>query len=529
MEKYYEKKQILILINQICMIIFLCYEFSRNNIVGTEKVLPLTLITIMFIYGAYIGFVNIRGNVVLWKFSNLIILASWQFLLTLNEDQIFYTISMLLSVVVLYETVQFFFLFFFQDSVYAYKKEKDWVLQSICVLTVIVKLISDKMFAILFLCQFILSAICIVFLFLKNRKRIIFILKSEKKHLFKSFVILFIPFVSYILLFQESPKYLSNLGWYIMILFPLFNIHTIAFKNHKFIKRYFLLKEFKIGLMGLFFFVFIISLGLLFKFNIMTYFIVIHTIFWFVLLYFTLVYKDIKRTILDFDTEDSNILSKSSYAQNLVQIAKEEKLKSEFSNYLHDEILQDILAVKNMMNKSNKEEIREMIVKTLENLSLSIRAQMQEYHPTLLKTLTLKDNYSNLLEMIQKRYGTKNVEISFNCNEDLFLVEPYHLFIYRILKELVTNAFKHSKCSKLVLSLKQENDEIELIVKDNGVGLNVNRQCAFNENRGLHSIKEQLFLLNGKMTVSECNPSGLCVTILIPMKGDDSYKYFINR
>ena len=27
---------------------------------------------------------------------------------------------------------------------------------------------------------------------------------------------------------------------------------------------------------------------------------------------------------------------------------------------------------------------------------------MQEYHPTLLKTLTLKENYRNLLKMIQK-------------------------------------------------------------------------------------------------------------------------------
>lgn len=529
MKKYYGKKQIFILINQICMIIFLCYEFLQNGIVGTAKLLPLTLITIMFIYGAYIGFVNIREKSILWKFSDLIFLASWQFLLTLNEDQTFYTISMLLSVIVLYETVQFLFLFFFQDSVYAYKKEKDLVLQGIYVLTLISKLISDTMFATLLLCQFILSCICIVFIFFKNRKRIIFILKSEKKHLFKSFVILFLPFVGYALLFQENPKYLSNLGWYIMILFPLFNIHTIAFKNHKFIKQYFLLNGFKIGLMALFFFVFIISLGLLFKFNIITYFIVIHTIFWFVLLYLTLLYNDVKETILNFDIEDSNILSKSSYAQNLVQIAKEERLKSDFSNYLHDEILQDILAVKNMMNKSGKEEVREIIVKTLDSLSLSIRVQMQEYHPTLLKTLTLKENYVNLLKMIQKKYGMKNVEISFECNEDLFLVEPYHLFVYRIVKELVTNAFKHSKCSKLVLSLKQENDEIELIVKDNGIGLIVNGQCTPNNHRGLNSIKEHLFLLNGKMIISECNPSGLCITILIPMKGEDSYEYFINR
>ncbi|MBM7585690.1 two-component system secretion system sensor histidine kinase SalK [Bacillus pakistanensis] len=529
MEKYYEQKQIFILINQLCMIIFLCYEFLQSNIVGTAKLLPLTLITIMLIYGAYISFVNVKENNTLSQFSNLLLFTSWQFLLTLNGSEIFYTLSMLLSVVLLYMTVQFLLLFFFQDSNFTYKKETDWILQVTCTLTLIANFINDKIFAILFSCQWIFSFSCIIFLFLKHRKRIKFVFKSEKKHLLRSVTILIFPFSIYAMVFAESPEYLSNLGWYIVILLPLFSITAIAFKNHISMRQYFLLKEDKMGLIFLCFLVFISSLGVLFRFNMITYFIIIHTIFWFIQLYFILLFQETKNTILNSDTEELKTLPESSYVHNLVQIAKEEKLKSGFSDYLHDEILQDILAVKNMMNKSNKEEIHEMIVETLRNLNQSIRVQMQEYHPTLLKTLTLKENYRNLLEMLQHKYGMKNINISFKCNENLFLVEPYHLVIYRILKELVTNAFKHSECSKLVLSLTQENSEIELIVKDNGKGLMATETGALNGHRGLNSIKEQLFLLNGKMTISECNPTGLCVAILIPMRGDDSYQYFINR
>lgn len=529
MKKYYEQKQIFILMNQLCMIIFLCYEFSQNHNIGAAKLLPLMLITTMSIYGAYISFVNIKDNNTLSQFSNLLLFVSWQFLLTLNGNEIFYTLSMLLSVVILYMTVQFLLFFFFQDSTYMYKKEKDWILQIICLLTLVAKLINDKIFAILFLCQLIISFSCIIFLFLKHRTRIKFVFKSEKKHLLKSVAILIFPFTVYAMLFAKSPEYLSNLGWYTVILLPLFSIHSIAFKSHKFLKQYFPLKQGKMGLMFLCFLVFFGSLGVLFRFNMITYFIITHTILWFILLYFTLLFQDIQKTVLNVDKEEARTLPESSYVHTLVQIAKEEKLKSDFSNYLHDEILQDILAVKNMMNKSNKEEIHEMIVKTLDNLNLSIRVQMQEYHPTILKSLTLKENYSNLLEMIQQKYGMKDIDISFKCNENLFLVEPYHLVIYRILKELVTNAFKHSKCSKLVLSLTQENDKIELIVEDNGIGLMMNEDFVPNNHRGLNSIKEQLLLLNGKMTISAYNPSGLCVAIVIPMKGDDSYQYFINR
>ena len=98
-----------------------------------------------------------------------------------------------------------------------------------------------------------------------------------------------------------------------------------------------------------------------------------------------------------------------------------------------------------------------------------------------------------------------------------------------MLKELVTNAFKHSNCSQIHLHLTQENGEIQLIVKDDGIGLATTEADILNGHKGLHSIKEQLLLLNGEITISNSNPSGLCITIVIPMKGDDSYKHFINR
>lgn len=529
MKNYYEQKQILILINQLCMIIFLCYEFSINNIIGTAKLLPLLFITIMSIYGSYISFINLKNNTLLSQFSSLLLFTSCQFLLTLNDEQIFRTFSTLLSVLILYKIVQFILLFFFQDSIYSYKKEKDWILRVICLLTLGAYLINDRIFSVLFSFQWLISVSCIIFLFLQHYKRIQFVCKSEKKHLLKSTAILIVPFIVYITLFGKSPEYVNNVGWYIIILFPLFSIHAIAFKNHMSMKQYFPLKKGAITFMFLCIFIFMSVLGVLFQFDMITYFIFIHTIIWFVQLYFTLLFQDTKNTISNLNTKELKTLPDSSYVHNLVQIVKEEQLKSGFSNYLHDEILQDILAVKNMMNKSNKKEIHDMIVATLDNLSHTIRIEMQEYHPTLLKTLTLKENYLNLLKMIQKKYEMKHVNISFTCNDDLFLVEPYQLVVYRILKELVTNAFKHSNCSQIDLHLTQENGEIQLIVKDNGTGLTTTEADILNGHKGLHSIKEQLLLLNGEMTISNSTPSGLCITIFIPMKGDDSYKHFINR
>ncbi|WBL46146.1 hypothetical protein LOR37_15875 [Clostridium estertheticum] len=211
---------------------------------------------------------------------------------------------------------------------------------------------------------------------------------------------------------------------------------------------------------------------------------------------------------------------------NIIQIYKEENIKNDFSNYLHDEVLQDLLSIKNMIYKLDKPQVKEIIIETLEALNNSIREEMQEYHPIMLKTFTSKENISNLLEMIKETYHRKKIPISFVCDDNLFLVEPYNLILYRMLRELVTNAFKHSKCIQIDVFLSQKKEKVELVVEDNGIGLD---NIDVKAHKGLASIHEQVRLLGGCMQIDSKKPSGLRVTIQITMRGDNSYEYFINR
>lgn len=529
MKTFYEKKQFFILLNQILVILYLCYQYTKNNFAGTENLIPFIIISLIIIDVAYISYKNIKGNSTLSRFTNLLILVAWQFLFSLDGSSTFYTLSTLLSVVILYKSIQFLLIFFFQDTTYTYKQIIDWILMIICLLSLLSLFINERLFAALFLLQWILSFGCITFLFLKHRKRISFVFISEKKHFLKTGFIIFFSFIGYVIIFADKPEYLSNFGWYVIIIFPLFSVHSIAFKNTDSVGAYIPFKKANVFVMCLLALISIFLLGLLFRFNIISYFIIIHMILLFVLLRLILIYKELQSTILEKDNYKA--ARDNFYAHNLMQVKKEEELKSNVSNYLHDEILQDILSIKNMINKSDKEEVRTIIFETLDNLNLSIRNQMQEFHPTLLKSLTLKENYGYLLKTLEQNYGKGEIEIIFNCMKGLFLVDPYHLVVYRILKELVTNAIKHSQCSKITVTLKQENEQVELVVSDDGTGSKekVYGKVCSAHHKGLNSINEQLFLLNGKMTILDNEPNGLSVCIQIFMKGDDSYQYFINR
>ena len=88
----------------------------------------------------------------------------------------------------------------------------------------------------------------------------------------------------------------------------------------------------------------------------------------------------------------------SFYEYTIAQLKHEEALRKEFTNYLHDNILQDLLSMKNLVRKAGQIEIQQLLEDTLRKLTSSIRSQMQAYHPKLLKNLTFKENLQSVLD-----------------------------------------------------------------------------------------------------------------------------------
>lgn len=102
------------------------------------------------------------------------------------------------------------------------------------------------------------------------------------------------------------------------------------------------------------------------------------------------------------------------------------------------------------------------------------------------------------------------------------------MLICRFARELTVNALKHSHAARIDVKLQQEHDMILLQVSDNGTGFS----RAPDENilhHGLASIQEQVAFLNGKMKIRANPGGGTNISLLIPMKGEESYASFVGR
>ena len=515
--------KLLLFINSTLLVIYMGLEINIQIPCSISKIVSLFLSSLMLIDAAYVSSCNIKNNKAISLFCGLLALDSWYILLSFSDNAITNIAFYALSPVIWYIFINFILMFLFQGSGYKFKKATNFCLTGTCICSLIGIVISDNVFALLYGVQFLASWLCFILVIAYHRKRAAFVLKAEWKCILLSLVAVIILFIAYCLTTRGIKGNLSNFGVYIPVLLFSISIHGIILKEHRSFPLSAIFSSFQLMLILLFGIIIYGLITMTLGIGWLSFLLMLDAMF--VLIYFC-------NIILDFNLRQGagNMVMENKYNAALAQLQQEEQINLEFSNFLHDNILQDLLSIKNLMYKSTKPDIQKIITETLDSMNIYIREQMQNYHPVLLSKLTIKENYQNLLAYIAQSFPERRISIVFDCPASLFLVPPYDIFIYRLLKELVTNVYKHSTGEKAWITLTQDNGMIVLCVKDNGsADTDSLTSVDSSKHRGLALSTDRVHSMDGTVSITQNFPRGICVCISLPMKGDASYQYFISR
>ena len=520
MKSQYLHAQLLLIIHQLLLTAFLCCEFYLHLDFGAEAVMSLAVILLTDFGAVYIQLQNYHSNPFLRHYALVLVFVSWCMLLLRLELPVFSGLGLLLYALLPLVLFHFFLSFIFQASVYSGKKPILF-LQVILTLLTLVSFPNPSLFNLLLAVQWLVSIVSFGVILLANKKRSQYFFRQEGRSLLVSLLLILLPAVLYSFAFRYSPVFLSNTGLYILIGLPLISVHSVLKNSRQSASENsqpapsFLLSP--ITFFGV---VVLSTLGWFLSLPVIAVFILLHTALWFILLYyFGAAYQALRPSVNK---------GTAHYMDPLTWLNREEVLKKEFSDYLHDAVLQDLLSVKNLAAKADQPEIKALIISTLNELNDSIRNEMQAYSPALLSSITLKENLKKLLESVAETYPLRKVRLCLDCSEDLFLIEPYNRIVFRLIKELVNNAFKHSDASEITVCLSVEKHYLHLSVLDNGTGLTALPSDLF-KHKGLASVSETLTAAGGRLDIRPNRPSGLCAFAILPVKGDHSYEHFIDR
>jgi signal transduction histidine kinase len=87
--------------------------------------------------------------------------------------------------------------------------------------------------------------------------------------------------------------------------------------------------------------------------------------------------------------------------------------------------------------------------------------------------------------------------------------------LYRIVQEALTNIVKHSKATKVKISLDCRENKLGLEITDNGIGFKTTQKNKANS-FGLLGMKERVYLLDGVLLISSQPGEGTTVKVEIP-------------
>jgi signal transduction histidine kinase len=102
-----------------------------------------------------------------------------------------------------------------------------------------------------------------------------------------------------------------------------------------------------------------------------------------------------------------------------------------------------------------------------------------------------------------------------NSVHGLKLNSQQSVALYRIVQEALTNIVKHSKATKVKISLDCRENKLGLEITDNGIGFKTTQKNKANS-FGLLGMKERVYLLDGVLLISSQPGEGTTVKVEIP-------------
>ena len=101
---------------------------------------------------------------------------------------------------------------------------------------------------------------------------------------------------------------------------------------------------------------------------------------------------------------------------------------------------------------------------------------------------------------------------------------PIEIACFRIVQEALTNVVKHSKAKTINLALRRRDQDVTLVIQDDGVGFDVQsarQRAQVGESIGLLGMEERVRLAGGRLMISSVPGQGCRLELHFPLVEHD--------
>ena len=183
---------------------------------------------------------------------------------------------------------------------------------------------------------------------------------------------------------------------------------------------------------------------------------------------------------------------------------------------LHDNINQILGATLQYIELAKTdEENKDMFLDKSTGFITTVIEEIRKISKTLIipgKVMDLVDSIKNLLDDLKVIHPIKIEFHTEGINEE-YLDAKLQLNIFRIVQEQLTNVLKHAKATQATIHLTRHNNDIILLISDNGEGFDM---LEDRKGVGLISITNRAELYHGKVKIESKPGEGVQLKVVLP-------------
>ncbi len=246
--------------------------------------------------------------------------------------------------------------------------------------------------------------------------------------------------------------------------------------------------------------------------------------------YFTIADQEILTT---FAAQSAVAIENARLYQSLREerdrmIAVEEEVRRRLARDLHDgptQMLAAIIMSANFVKQAIAHDSPEHALRELEEMLpvaekalRQVRSLLFDLRPVILETQGLVPALQSYAQRLRETEGL-NVVLNVGGEFDR-LSHNAEVAIFSVVQEAITNAKKHARASRIDIEVTPGDDNLAIIVRDNGVGFDAKAVAAGYEERGslgMVNMKERAEIVEGTLSISSEPGQGTAIILRLPL------------
>tara|TARA_R110000744_G_scaffold363266_1_gene471544 strand:+ start:1111 stop:2949 length:1839 start_codon:yes stop_codon:yes gene_type:complete len=213
-----------------------------------------------------------------------------------------------------------------------------------------------------------------------------------------------------------------------------------------------------------------------------------------------------------------NLLKEQELVTIDAMITGQEKERQRVANELHDDLGSLMATIKlhfdNVKDRNSDPALQHAQI-LLEEAYQKVRGMAHSKNSGVMSSQGLLPAIKKMAQVITEANALEVTVEDFGMGERL--ENSLELSLFRTVQELVANAIKHAEATKLNIQLTQHEDNLNIIVEDNGKGFDRSTVGKTKTGMGLTNIEKRIEHLEGNFTVDSVLGKGTSILIDIPV------------